>query len=166
MTPPSAAVQRAVCSISFTATHGIAPYTGRGIQIVAPNGTEFGCCGLHLTDHTHPGDSQSVGWSGTQTNVLDIDLGQAVTAGDAITITISTDASGVVNPATPNADYTLTVATDNDPTPVTSAPYAIEPQGYWEVAADGGIFSFGMAGFAGSMGGHPLNAPIVGMATT
>ena len=34
------------------------------------------------------------------------------------------------------------------------------------VAADGGIFNFGDAGFFGSMGGQPLNEPIVGMATT
>ncbi len=38
--------------------------------------------------------------------------------------------------------------------------------GYWEVAADGGIFAFGDAGFHGSMGGTPLNAPVVGMAAT
>jgi len=36
--------------------------------------------------------------------------------------------------------------------------------GYWEVASDGGIFSFGTAAFHGSMGGQALNAPIVGMA--
>jgi lysophospholipase L1-like esterase len=36
--------------------------------------------------------------------------------------------------------------------------------GYWEVASDGGIFSFGDAGFFGSMGGQTLNEPIVGMA--
>ncbi|HWF16196.1 MAG TPA: polysaccharide deacetylase family protein [Acidimicrobiales bacterium] len=36
--------------------------------------------------------------------------------------------------------------------------------GYWEVASDGGIFSFANAQFHGSMGGQPLNAPIVGMA--
>ncbi|HEV3351504.1 MAG TPA: polysaccharide deacetylase family protein [Acidimicrobiales bacterium] len=29
--------------------------------------------------------------------------------------------------------------------------------GYWEVASDGGIFSFGSAAFHGSMGGQPLN---------
>ena len=34
------------------------------------------------------------------------------------------------------------------------------------MAADGGIFSFGDAAFHGSMGGQPLNAPIVGMAAT
>jgi hypothetical protein len=38
--------------------------------------------------------------------------------------------------------------------------------GYWEVAADGGIFSFGDATFHGSMGGTRLNQPIVGMAAT
>ncbi|MGH9092542.1 MAG: hypothetical protein ACRDZR_14385, partial [Acidimicrobiales bacterium] len=37
---------------------------------------------------------------------------------------------------------------------------------YWLVASDGGIFSFGGAGFYGSMGGQPLNEPIVGMAAT
>jgi hypothetical protein len=31
-------------------------------------------------------------------------------------------------------------------------------------AADGGVFSFGSSGFAGSMGGTALAAPIVGMA--
>jgi hypothetical protein len=34
--------------------------------------------------------------------------------------------------------------------------------GYWLVASDGGVFGFD-AGFAGSMGGKPLNAPIVEM---
>ena len=39
-------------------------------------------------------------------------------------------------------------------------------KGYWLVASDGGIFSFGDATFHGSMGGVPLNRPIVGMAST
>jgi hypothetical protein len=51
------------------------------------------------------------------------------------------------------------------PTGNSLAPLTI-PQGYWETASDGGIFSFGGSGFAGSMGGHPLNAPVVGMAAT
>jgi hypothetical protein len=36
---------------------------------------------------------------------------------------------------------------------------------YTMVAADGGIFAFGSAGFFGSMGGRPLNKPIVGIST-
>ena len=39
-------------------------------------------------------------------------------------------------------------------------------QGYWLVAADGGVFAFGTAGFHGSMGGQHLAAPIVGIAST
>ena len=35
--------------------------------------------------------------------------------------------------------------------------------GYWLVASDGGVFSYGDAKFAGSMGGTPLNKPVVGM---
>ena len=35
---------------------------------------------------------------------------------------------------------------------------------YWLVASDGGIFAFGGLPFYGSMGGHHLNKPVVGMA--
>src|SRR5437868_5511681 len=38
--------------------------------------------------------------------------------------------------------------------------------GYWLVAADGGIFSFGDAVFHGSTGAIHLNSPIVGIAST
>lgn len=38
--------------------------------------------------------------------------------------------------------------------------------GYWEVAADGGVFSFGSAGFFGSTGSLRLAQPVVGMAST
>ncbi len=69
---------------------------------------------------------------------------------------------------------TATYAFGNAPTPgaaVTSTVPLVGAAadgagGYWEVASDGGIFSFGDARFGGSMGGTPLNAPIVGMAAT
>ena len=38
--------------------------------------------------------------------------------------------------------------------------------GYWLVAADGGVFTFGDAPFFGSMGGAVLNDPVVEMVTT
>jgi hypothetical protein len=38
--------------------------------------------------------------------------------------------------------------------------------GYWTVAADGGVFSFGGAPYEGSMAGQPLGGPIVGIVTT
>jgi len=40
------------------------------------------------------------------------------------------------------------------------------PGGYWLVAADGGVFTFGSATFWGSTGSMHLNDPIVGMAST
>jgi Peptidase family M23 len=39
-------------------------------------------------------------------------------------------------------------------------------QGYWLVASDGGIFTFGDARFYGSLGGAPRQHPIVGMIPT
>ena len=45
----------------------------------------------------------------------------------------------------------------------TPPPPPPTPQHYWTVASDGGIFAFD-APFYGSIGGRPLNAPIVGMA--
>ena len=43
---------------------------------------------------------------------------------------------------------------------------AVRPQGdgYWLAASDGGVFTFGLAPFDGSMGGKRLNGPVVGMA--
>jgi hypothetical protein len=35
--------------------------------------------------------------------------------------------------------------------------------GYWLVASDGGVFSYGNATFYGSHGGAPLNQPVVGI---
>jgi hypothetical protein len=43
---------------------------------------------------------------------------------------------------------------------------ASPPTGYWLAASDGGIFTFGDAGFFGSTGSMVLNKPIVGMVPT
>jgi hypothetical protein len=37
-------------------------------------------------------------------------------------------------------------------------------RGYWFLASDGGVFSFGDAAFQGSAGGIALVAPVTGMA--
>jgi hypothetical protein len=58
------------------------------------------------------------------------------------------------------------------PTPAPPAPplptctAQANHDGYWLVALDGGIFSFGGAPFCGSAGGLVLNQPVVGMAGT
>ena len=72
-----------------------------------------------------------------------------------------------------------TAASSPSGTPPSTGRWAAAPQqadrrprrhprrrGYWEVASDGGLFAFGDAPFHGSMGGQPLNKPIVGIAAT
>ncbi len=50
--------------------------------------------------------------------------------------------------------------------PIVGITATSSEQGYWLVASDGGIFSFGDAQFYGSTGNLVLNKPIVGMAAT
>jgi hypothetical protein len=50
--------------------------------------------------------------------------------------------------------------------PITGGVATPSGRGYWLVAADGGIFSFGDAGFAGSDGGGALGQPVAAMAAT
>ena len=64
------------------------------------------------------------------------------------------------------------ILTDPDPGvtpavgPTCPAPPPQPPQGYWQVASDGGVFTFGAAQFYGSTGSIRLNKPVVGMAAT
>ena len=50
--------------------------------------------------------------------------------------------------------------------PIVGMAPTADGRGYWNVAADGGLFAFGNAGFYGSMGGQHLNRPVVGMSAT
>ena len=50
--------------------------------------------------------------------------------------------------------------------PIVGMASTPDGRGYWLVASDGGIFSFGDARFYGSTGALTLNRPIVGMAAT
>ncbi len=49
---------------------------------------------------------------------------------------------------------------------ITNGQITSGSKGYWLVASDGGIFSYGDAGFFGSTGAITLNKPIVGMTAT
>ena len=50
--------------------------------------------------------------------------------------------------------------------PIVGMASTPDGKGYWLVASDGGIFTFGDAAFYGSTGNIKLNQPIVGMAST
>ena len=73
-------------------------------------------------------------------------------------VTAAADVHGLGDAATPSTLVTSVapvVGTAADPT-----------GGVWLVAADGGVFALDGAPFFGSMGGIPLNAPVVGMTPT
>jgi hypothetical protein len=78
----------------------------------------------------------------------------------------SAEVSGLTN----GVSYTFQVAAINaggtGPNSLPSTPVSPQAGGYWLVASDGGIFTFGPNPFFGSTGGTPLNRPIVGMAVT
>ena len=72
----------------------------------------------------------------------------------------------------PSGSPPAPILTDPNPgaapasSPTCPTPPPRPPQGYWQVASDGGIFSFGAAQFYGSTGSMTLNKPVVGMAAT
>ena len=149
-------------SITFTATDGLGTSGDYDVLIQAPVGTELGG-GITVTNNTNPADTNSFicGGQGGASYIYELGgPGCHVKAGDGDSVTITF--SSVINPSTPG-NYTLTVATNNDPTPATSAPYRIAPEGYWLVGSDGGIFTFGNASFYGSTGNLHLNRPVVGI---
>ncbi len=63
---------------------------------------------------------------------------------------------------TPVAVVVTTAGGSSAPSPADAFTWTLPPPGYWMVATDGGIFSFGDAQFYGSMGGTHLDAPVVG----
>src|SRR5664280_2678729 len=85
--------------------------------------------------------------------------------------------SGAWQPVVPTPTYTagppacLSVTLNSSTSPslsqLTGTVFAVTSSlGYWLVASDGGVFSYGDAAFYGSTGGMTLNKPIVGMAST
>ncbi len=92
------------------------------------------------------------GWQGTTIGYLECGFRPMYLA----SLTFGTD-------GTPSLGPELDTAAAASPTcPLPPPP----PPGYWQVGADGGIFSFGGAQFYGSTGSMKLNQPVVGMAAT
>jgi len=81
--------------------------------------------------------------------------GTPTTAGP-FTFTVSASNGTTPNAVSPSITITVSAA----------LPGPSRTKGYWLVASDGGIFSFGNAAFFGSTGSITLNKPIVGMAAT
>ncbi len=91
-------------------------------------------------------------------------------------LTIASDTgavSGTPPSGTTSFSYSV-VAEDGVGSPATAGPFNVSVSadtggsghGYWLVGADGGIFSFGSAGFYGSTGSFTLQRPVVGISPT
>jgi hypothetical protein len=78
--------------------------------------------------------------------------------------------SGIASAVTPGVSAFGNATPYGAPTqvnqPIVGMSSTPDGHGYWLVAADGGIFTFGDAGFYGSTGNIALNQPIVGMSST
>ncbi|HLN15996.1 MAG TPA: Ig-like domain-containing protein, partial [Acidimicrobiales bacterium] len=90
----------------------------------------------------------------------------AVTLCSAVPLVAGQAVCTATLPITPT--QTIDAAYSGDSTfAATSTTYVQHVEhGYWTVAKDGGVFAFGQAQFYGSMGGKPLNEPVVGIAST
>ncbi len=91
---------------------------------------------------------------------LDLDPTTGTITGTPTTAGTSTVGVTVTDSQAPPVRQSATFELEIAPPPSSSATGL----GYWEVAADGGVFAFGSAQFAGSMGGQHLNAPVTGIA--
>ena len=179
-------------TVTFGATPGtsISVKTANLLTVVAPPGnagqvdvqvtTPFGTSKLGPTDHyTYtnapvvtgvnpsqgaPAGGTSVTITGLQmTNITGVAFGSTPAA--SFTQSSGTQITAVSPPGTGTVDILLTNAKGTSIAGLLDQ-FSYTAPGYWEVASDGGIFAFGGAPFYGSMGGKPLNKPIVGIAGT
>ncbi len=126
------------------------PHTLIGMPSLAPPEPPTNIPGSRQFPLAPPSRSAATDWGGPGTGIMQPAVG--------------TVPDGAVH--APNAGAAAGTTTSTAGTAGVASGAAVQGLGYHEVASDGGIFSFGDAQFYGSMGGTPLNKPIVGMAST
>jgi len=128
---------------------GLAP--GQPITLAAPAGTILPSAS---SDYSVDGASVHTATVSVGDSSVEVDSPVAIPGGSTVSVAVS----GVINPPAgtyPASDFSVSTATDtgaqNPATGLTFAKPA--PFGYRLVGADGGVFSFGDAGFYGSVPG-------------
>ncbi len=99
--------------------------------------------------------------------VRQVDFGDAAGSG----LSVSGSSVTVTTPASPTGGWDtaeVVVKTADDVIGLDGRNYFtfVGQRGYWTVASDGGVFTFGHVGYYRSLGGVHLQKPVVGMAPT
>ncbi len=139
---------------AYALTVGVAPMITSGTSTTFTVGA-YGAFSLTATGSPPP----------TFTETGSLPAGVSLSSGGLLSGTPGSGAAGVypiavtaTNGVAPDAHRSFTIDVASPPPP---------PQhGYWLVGSDGGIFSFGSAGFYGSMGAITLQRPVVGIVPT
>ena len=117
------------------------------IDNIPTNATEFG---TYVASVLTSGDGAA--------SVTSISTAVCTVGADGRTITFVGFGVCTLTAAVAQGTHYLSGTGSNQSFPVNAAA-----RGYWLVGSDGGIFSFGAAAFYGSMGGTPLQRPVVGI---
>ncbi|MGH9207365.1 MAG: fibronectin type III domain-containing protein, partial [Acidimicrobiales bacterium] len=147
-------------TFTFTLTVTTVPGAPTGVSASGGNNSAT----LHWSAPLSDGGSPVTGYVITPFTVAPSppSTGTPVAVGPVTSATVGGLANGM--------HYAFTVAAMNangtGPPSSLSTPVVPDTSGYWLVASDGGIFSFGSQLFFGSTGAKVLNKPIVGMAST
>jgi hypothetical protein len=162
-TPPGLPAVRSFAAVMFSTT-GALP----ALDYVYPDN-------LTIATTSLPGGSPGVAYSATAAAVGGVPPYTWALASGALPPGLSLNAENGNISGTPTAlgSYAFTVAATDADIPaktveqvlsISVAPYS--PHGYWLVAGDGGVFTFGRARFFGSTGTLRLQRPVVGMTVT
>jgi hypothetical protein len=160
----SLAATMATLNITATGFQGPSKITATNMPLTVPINTTTEKNGASITINYNAADFTVTATSGTAKLIPgDITLHVVVT----LTCFPPSEKITDKTATTVGKGYTVSGSDTLGPFDSLTATAAVKPiTRTWEVAADGGVFAFGNAHYFGSMGGKPLNAPVVGMAAT
>jgi hypothetical protein len=145
-------------------TNGLVIYDGRSAQVVATLGA--GTIGLQNSPMVTVDPDGSIGITIAGYNAQDAGIIQHYTLSGTAGHTLGKRAWPMFHQNPQLTGWLSQPAPGHLNEPIVGMAATPDGGGYWNVASDGGIFSFGDAHFYGSTGSIKLNRPIVGMAST
>ena len=152
---PADGATAATISVLLYESNGF-PATGRNVSLTASGGQSTITPTTSVSDATGIATFEVTASSVSSVSFSAVDTSDNVPVPGAVVISFTQSSP---TSASTGSQHPLNA-------PVVGVASTHDGGGYWLVASDGGIFSFGDAAFHGSTGGLHLNEPIVGMAST